>query len=139
MRERTYEDMSMTRRRFMLLAVALLALNVFFWLAQSGFALPQALIQRFFGPRVIRAEVVLQAADGSIQDWRIDRGVIVAVSGGGTSLTLRERDGTLATEQVDPRAQVRPYGGSVAQLHKRMRVVVYHQANLPAQIVQVGG
>jgi hypothetical protein len=129
----------MTRRRFMLLAVALVAVNVFFWLAQSGFALPQALIQRFFGPHVIRAEVVLQANDGSIQDWRIDRGTIVAVSGGGTSLTLRERDGTLATEQVDPRAQVRPYGGSVAQLRRRMRVVVYHQANLPAEIVQVGG
>jgi hypothetical protein len=124
----------------MFLAVALVAVNVFFWLAEGGFAVSQALIQRFFGPRVVRAEVVLQAADGSIQDWRIDRGVIVTVAGGGTSLTLRERDGTLATEQVDPRAQVRPLTyGSVAQLRKRMRVVVYHQANLPAEIVQVEG
>jgi hypothetical protein len=124
----------------MFLAVAVVAVNVFFWLAEGGFAVSQALIQRFFGPRVVRAEVVLQAADGSIQDWRIDRGVIVTVAGGGTSLTLRERDGTLATEQVDPRAQVRPLTyGSVAQLRKRMRVVVYHQANLPAEIVQVEG
>jgi hypothetical protein len=124
----------------MFLAVAVVAVNVFFWLAEGGFAVSQALIQRFFGPRVVRAEVVLQAADGSIQDWRIDRGVIVTVAGGGTSLTLRERDATLATEQVDPRAQVRPLTyGSVAQLRKRMRVVVYHQANLPAEIVQVEG
>jgi hypothetical protein len=66
--------------------------------------------------------------------------VFVPVAAGGTSLTLRERDGTLATEQVDPRAQVRPLTyGSVAQLRKRMRVVVYHQANLPAEIVQVEG
>ena len=41
--------MTMNRRRFMLLAVALVALNTFFWLAQGGFALPQAIINQFFG------------------------------------------------------------------------------------------
>jgi len=126
------------RRRFMLLAAALLAVNVFFWLAQGGFAIPQTLVNEFFGNRMVRAEVVLKAADGSIQDWRIDRGVITSISG--TTFTLRERDGTLATVQVDPRARVVPVTfGSVAQLHRRQRVVVYHRANLPAEIVQVEG
>jgi hypothetical protein len=130
--------MWMNRRRFMLLATALVAVNVFFWLAQSGFAIPQALINQFFGNRLVRAEVVLRAADGSIQDWRIDRGTISSISG--TTLTLRERDGTFASVQVDPRARVVPatFGG-VAQLRRRLRVVVYHQANSPAEIVQVEG
>jgi hypothetical protein len=130
--------MPVTRRRFMLLAVALVAVNAFFWLAQSGFAIPQALINQFFGKRMVRAEVVLQAADGSIQDWRIDRGVITSISG--STYTLRERDGTTATVQIDPRARVLPYGfGGVAQLRRRLHVVVYHQANLAAEIVQVEG
>ena len=73
--------MPVTRRRFMLLAVALVAVNAFFWLAQGGFAIPQTLVNQFFGKRMVRAEVVLQAADGSIQDWRIDRGQIPCLPG----------------------------------------------------------
>jgi len=122
----------------MLLAVALVAVNVFFWLAQGGFAIPQALVNQFFGSRMVRAEVVLKAADGSIQDWRIDRGVITSIAG--TSVTLRERDGTVATVQVDPRAKVLPlWFGTAAQLRRRLHVVLYHQANAPAEIVQVEG
>ena len=34
--------MTMNRRRFMLLAVALVAVNTFFWVAQGGFALAEA-------------------------------------------------------------------------------------------------
>ncbi|MEN3341826.1 MAG: hypothetical protein V7644_1230 [Actinomycetota bacterium] len=128
--------MPVNRRRFMLLATALVAVNAFFWLAQGGLAIPQALINQFFGNRMVRAEVVLQAADGSTQDWRIDRGVIVSISG--TTFTLRERDGTLASVQVDPRARVLPASfGRVPQLHRRLHVVVYHQANALAEIVQV--
>lgn len=133
------EDVTMTRRRFMLLAVALVALNSFFWLAQGGFALPKAIINQFFGNRMVRAEVLVQAQDGSIQDWRIDRGVITAISG--TSVTLRERDATSVTIQVDPAARVQgsPKIFSVAQLKRRLRVVIYRQANLPAEVVQVEG
>jgi hypothetical protein len=133
------EDTTMTRRRFMLLAVALVSLNSFFWLAQGGFALPKAIINQFFGSRMVRAEVLVQAADGSIQDWRIDRGVITAISG--SSVTLRERDATSVTIQVDPVARVTGSVRivSVAQLRRRLRVVVYHQANAPAEIVQVEG
>ena len=53
------EDMTMNRRRFLFLATALVAVNSFFWLAQSGFALPRAIINQFFGGNMIRAEVLI--------------------------------------------------------------------------------
>jgi hypothetical protein len=130
----------MNRRRFIFLAVALVALTALVWAAQGGSALPPPIIKEFFGNRMVRAEVLVQAPDGSTQDWRIDRGVITAVAG--TTITLRERNGDVVPLQVDPNAQVRgPLGRSitVAQLRRRMRVVVFRQANAPAQLVQVEG
>jgi hypothetical protein len=128
----------MNRRRFMFLAIALLAVNTFFWLAQGGFALPGALINQFFGSKMVRAEVLVQGPAG-VQDWRIDRGVITAVTG--TSVTLREADATMVTLDISPTARVQgaPRIAGVAQLRRRLRVVIYHQANLPAEIVQVEG
>jgi hypothetical protein len=112
--------------------------NSFFWLAQGGFALPKAIINQFFGNRMVRAEVLLQAP-GGVQDWRIDRGVITAVAG--TTITLREADATTVTLDIAPTARVQgsPRIFSPAQLRRRLRVVVYHQANLPAEVVQVEG
>ena len=130
--------MTMNRRRFMFLTLAVVAVNSFFWLAQGGFALPGAIINQFFGNRLVRAEVLMQAP-GGVQDWRIDRGVITAVAG--TNVTLREADATTVTLAISPTARVQGSARiwSVAQLRKRLRVVVYHQANLPAEIVQVEG
>ena len=130
--------MGMKRRRFIALAAALLALNAFFWLAQSGFALPKALINQFFGPNMVRAEVIVANGAGT-QDWRIDRGVITAVSG--TTVTLRERDNTSVTLPLDPAARVQGPAriSSIAQLRRRLRIVVYRQADLPATLVQVEG
>jgi hypothetical protein len=129
----------MNRRRFMLLAVTLVAVNSFFWLAQGGFALPKAVINQFFGNRMVRAEVLVQAPGGGVQDWRIDRGVITAVAG--TTVTLREADGTTVVVDVSPSARIqgRPRVRSAGQLRKRLRVTLYHQANLPADLVQVEG
>jgi hypothetical protein len=123
----------MTRRRFMLLAVTLVALNTFFWLAASGFALPKSIVNQFFGNRMVRAEVILQSPAGP-QDWRIDRGVITAIAG--STLTLREADGTVVTVDIDPNARVQGLRG---RLRTHLRVVVYHQANAPADLVQVEG
>jgi hypothetical protein len=129
----------MGRKRFVVLAVALLALNLFFWLAQSGFSLTQGLISQFFGGRMVRAEVVLQAADGSIQDYRLDQGVIVALSGG--AVTLRERDGNAVAVPIDPNAQVYlgTQVGTPSVLHRRMRIIMIRLANAPATQVQVLG
>ena len=56
--------MTMTRRRFLYLAATLVAVNSFFWLAQSGFALPKAIINQFFGGNLIRAEVLVASPGG---------------------------------------------------------------------------
>jgi hypothetical protein len=129
--------MSMSRRRFAVLLCAVVAVNAFFWLAQGGFALPRAMIDRFFGPRMIRAEVIVQAPGGAVNDFRIDRGVIVAVAPG--SLDLLERDGTTVTIAVGRRARVVgfPAVTTVAQLRPSMRVLVVRKANGPANMVKV--
>jgi hypothetical protein len=130
--------MTVTRRRFLYLAAALVAVNSFFWLAQTGFALPQAIINQFFGGSMIRSEVLISIPGGT-QDWRIDRGVITSISG--TAVTLRERDATVVSLQIDPNARVQgPLRfSSVAQLRRRLRVVIYRQADQPATLVQVEG
>jgi hypothetical protein len=131
--------MAMTRRRrFLFLATALIAVNSFFWLAQSGFALPQAIINQFFGGKMIRSEVLISTPGGT-QDWRIDRGVITAISG--TAVTLLEKDATVVSLQIDPNARVQGPArfASVGQLRRRLRVVIYRQADQPATLVQVEG
>jgi hypothetical protein len=129
----------MSRRRFLILVCAVACVNAFFWVAQSGFALPRSLIDRFFGPRMIRAEVIVQGPAGGINDFRLDRGVIVSVSRG--QLVLREQDGTTVTIPVAPRATVTgsPSVTSVADLRPAMRVLVVRRANARARQIQVEG
>ncbi len=133
--------MGVTRRRFAALAVVLVSVNVFFWLAGSGFALPGTggIIQTLLGGRMIRAEVVWQAPDGTIRDTQLYRGVITAVAPG--SITLRERDRPADVIPVAPDATVR-IGGQVettSQLKRGMRVVIARGANEPADTIQVEG
>ena len=130
--------MYVKRRHFLFLAIGLVALNSFFWLAGSGFALPKEIVNQFFGSRMIRAEVLLQAPGGP-QDWRIDRGVITAIAL--PNITLREADGTSVTLQVNSTARVQgpPRFYNVTRLKRGLRVVIYHQANLPSDLVQVEG
>jgi hypothetical protein len=131
--------MTMRRRRFLILATALVAVNCFFWLAQSGFAIPLGIINQFFGGNMIRSEVLIATPTGGTQDWRIDRGVITAISG--TNVTLRERDQTVVSLQIDPNARIQGSARftSVFLLRKRLRIVVYRQADQPATLVQVEG
>ena len=72
-------------------------------------------------------------------DWLIDRGVIRTISG--PSMTLIEGDGRLVTVVVDQNARVQGSArfASVARLRPRLRVVTYHQANAPVQLIQVEG
>jgi hypothetical protein len=132
--------MTVNRRRFMLLAVALIALNTFFWIAPGGFALSRALIDQYFGARMIRAEVLVQTPTGT-EDYRIDRGVITVVTPG--SIVLREKNGDMVPIQVAPTATVAGAGrgrtGSVAALRRGMRVTVFRLANAPADSIQVEG
>jgi hypothetical protein len=128
------------RRRFAALATVIVALNLFFWLAQSGFALPGAgIIQSLLGGgRMIRAEIVWQAPDGSIQDTQLYRGVITAVSP--TSITLKEKDRS-DTIPLSTTVSVQGYvrSATVTALRKGMRVVVARPANAPADTIQIEG
>jgi hypothetical protein len=128
--------MTMTRRRLMLLTVTLVMVNSFFWLAQGGFALPRAIIANLFGPRMIRAEVLDLAPDGSVQDVRVDRGLIRAVTAGG--ITISELDGTLVSIPLSSSTSVSGRVFSTNQLRRGMRVTVVRPANGPATEVQVG-
>jgi hypothetical protein len=130
---------TMNRRRFMLLAVALVVLNSFFWLAQGGFALSRAVIDQFFGQRMIRAEVLVQTPSGA-QDYRIDRGVIRTVTPG--SIIIREKNGDMVPIQISINASVTGAGGrtsSTSALRRGMRVIVIALANQPADTIQVEG
>jgi hypothetical protein len=123
----------------MVLAVALVALNSFFWLVQGGFALPRAVIADLFGPRLIRAEVLVQTPTGGTADYRIDRGVIMTTALG--TITLRELNGELVTLNVasDARVQIGSRYDVLASLRKRMRVTVLRDANGPVSLIQVEG
>ena len=110
---------------------AVLALNAALWLAQTGFALPTSLGSYFFGPKMVRAEVVVKDA-GVVHDFRVDRGRIRAISG--TTLTLAERDGTVVPVPVSPSAQVTINGSpsSFSALRKRMLATTIRDNGAPA-------
>jgi len=129
----------MNRRRFMFLAIALVALNSFFWMAQGGFALPRAVINQLFGSQMIRAEVLVQTPTGA-QDYRVDRGVIKTLAPG--SMTIREKNGDMVPIQISSTASVTGPGGrilSISILRRGMRVMVVAPANAPAESIQVEG
>ena len=134
--------MSVNRRRFAVLAVVLVTVNVFFWLAGSGFALPGGgggLLQTLLGGRLIRAEIVWQAPDGTIRDSQLYRGVITSVSPG--SITLREKDRSADVIPVATDAVVRSgfLVETTSSLKRGMRVLVEVPANAPADTIQVEG
>ena len=135
---RARNHVGMFRRRFAFLAAILIALNSFFWLAQGSFALPRAVIDRFFGPRLIRAEVIV-GGPRTVNDFRIDRGVIVSTASG--SITIRERDGTVVTVSVTAATRVLPAFRftDVSQLRPPMRILVVRRANGPATQIEVEG
>jgi len=128
--------MTMTRRRFMFLAVTLVMVNSFFWLAQGGFALPRAIFANLFGRNMIRAEVLELAPDGSVQDLRVDRGIIRIVTPGG--IMVAELDGTTVSIPLSSSTSVSGRVFSTSQLRRGMRVTVVRPANGPATEVQVG-
>lgn len=131
--------MTVNRRRFMLLAVALVVLNTFFWVAQGGFALPAAIVDQFFGARMIRAEVLVQTPTGAT-DYRIDRGVIKAITPG--SIVLKEKNGDMVPIQLASSASVTGPAGRRATstaLRVGLRVLVIRLADGPADTIQVEG
>lgn len=114
---------------------ALLTLNAVLFLVQPGLALPNALAGYFFGPKMVRAEVIVLDR-GTVHDYRLDRGRIRAVGNG--SLTLLERDGTVVTVPVAPDAQVTLGGRPVAlaRLRRGMTALTVRDGGQRAELVR---
>lgn len=129
--------MSMRRRRFTILAAALVALNLVLWLAPPAGALRDSLIEQLFGQRLIRAEVVVRGTGNTTGDYLLDRGVVTAIAP--DSLTLREQDGKVQTIPLAATTQVTGLRRFtvVAALRKNLHVLVVRPANGAASLVQV--
>jgi hypothetical protein len=101
-----FSDHNVRVRRWIGLAAAGTAMVVLV-LAQAGGASLASLGTFFFGPKLVRAEVITSES-GVIHDYRVDRGRIRAI--GQLSLTLLEKDGTTVVVQVAPNADIRLSG-----------------------------
>jgi len=120
---------------------ALLVVNAVLLAAQPGFALstalPRSLENYFFGPKLIRAEVLVRDG-GLLRGYRIDRGVIRAKADG--SLTIREQDATIHTIPVSPAASISIRGRPVSfsTLRRGMFATVIREGDAPAIEIRVG-
>jgi len=129
----------MKRRSKALWAVAaLLLVNAVLLAAQPGVAPPGPMGSYFFGPKLVRADVLL-SDNGGLHDYRIDRGVIRAKAPG--SLTLRERDGTLVTIAFSPSASITLGGRPVpfSLLRRGLVATVIRDGDAPAIEVRITG
>ena len=114
---------------------ALLALNAVLVVVQPSVALPNALAGYFFGPKMVRAEVIVQDG-GVLHDYRLDRGRIRAVSA--DSLTLLERDGTVVIVPVASTAEIRLTGRIVplTRLRRGMWALTVREGDGAASVVR---
>ncbi len=108
-------------------------------LVQRGAAGPGSLGALFFGPKLVRAEVVLSEG-GTLHDYRIDRGRIRSAGAGRVSLL--ERDGTTVDVPLAPTADVR-VGGRRVPVNRLRRMTgrvatTVRDGDAPAETVQVG-
>ena len=127
-----------TKRSKALWAVAaLLLVNAVLLVASPGLALPGNLGNYFFGPRLVRAEVLVKDG-GALHVYRVDRGTIRGKTGG--ELVLREGDGTLITIAVSPTATITFRGRPAAynQLRRGMVATVIREGDAPATEVRAG-
>jgi hypothetical protein len=126
------------RSKALWVVAALLAVNAVLLAAQPGLALPGSLGNYFFGPKLVRAEVLVNDA-GVLHDYRVYRGAIRAKAPG--SLTLRERDGSLQTIAISPNASITLAGRPVpfSLLRRGMVATVIRDGDAPAIEVRVTG
>ncbi len=127
--------MKTRRAKGLWIGVALLAVNATLLLAQPGLALPGSLGNYFFGPKLVRAEVLVKDG-GVLHDYRVDRGIIRAKANG--SLSVLERDGSLVTISVAPTAAITIGGrpASFAALRRGMVATIIRDGDAPANEVR---
>ena len=118
--------------------VAAFAMNAGLWLAQGSFgALPRSLADYFFGPRLVRAEVVLKDR-GVVHVYRLDRGRVRAVNASAGTITLLERDGTVVTIPVAPNARILVNGSPapLTAVKRKMMALTVRDGDAPAETVR---
>ena len=123
------------RQQGLWIVAALLAVNAALLAAQPGLALPGSLGNYFFGPKLVRAEVLVRDG-GVLHDYRVDRGTIRSKAGG--TLTLLERDGSVVAISVAPNAAISIGGqpASYAALRRGMVATVIRDGDAPANEVR---
>lgn len=132
------DNVNVTRRTLTAaLAVALVPAGSALGLARAA-AVPQATATYLLGPRMIRAEVALHAADGTTPDVRIDRGRLTKRYGAG-ALTLSEPFGTTVIK-VSPAALVTLNGkaSTLRALRPGMQVAIPRTNDQAAPAVYAG-
>ncbi len=120
-------------RKILIGIAALLALNAVLFVAAPSAALPASLASYFYGPKMVRAEVVVK--DSGIRDYRLDRG---KVRSDGNSLTLVEADNTVVVVPVAPSAQITLNGANVplSSLRRGHKVLTVRNGETGAQVVR---
>jgi hypothetical protein len=120
-----------------LLAGLLLAFNVVLALSQSSGALPLGLGNRFLGPNMLRAEIVVKVG-GSYHDYLLDNGRIRNLNAGTSLVTLVEKDGKVVSVPVAPNARITLNGTVVpfSSLRRGLRAMTIRDGNAPAETVQ---
>src|SRR5215207_5257463 len=130
------DNASMRKKGIAVWTVAvLLALNAVLLAEGAGLALPGSLGNYFFGPKLVRAEVLVKDG-GVLHDYRVDRGTIRSKAGG--TLTLFERDGTVVAIPVGPNAAITIGGhpAGYAALRRGMVATVIRDGDAPANEVR---
>jgi hypothetical protein len=128
----------MTRKRWALVlgALATLVLATAFATARAIPGLPENLPRYLLGPKLVRAEVVVLDG-GVLHDYRIDRGRIRALTR--SSITIRERDGSIVTIPFATTARIRLNGrpAGLAALRRGMMVLTVRDGDAPAERIEV--
>ena len=133
----------MLKGRRVRFAVAVLAtafaMNAALWLATAGLAHPRTFLEQFFGPRMVRAEVVVMER-GSPRDYQLDQGRVRAVRVAAGVITLAERDGTVVDIQVAPGARIEVNGSpaTLRAIRRGMTAQTVRAGDSPAHIVRAG-
>jgi hypothetical protein len=88
-----------------------------------------------FGPNLVRAEVIT-LENGTLNDYRVDRGLIRSLGRG--SLELQERDGTIATIPIaDAAIDIDGRAVGVSSLRVRMRATTLRSLSGAAKRISV--
>jgi hypothetical protein len=116
--------------------VGLLGVNGVLLLTESGSALPRGLGDYFFGPKLVRADVLVR--DGGMHEFRLDKGRLLRRAG--SSLMIREADGTVVVVRVAPDAAIvlRGKPATLPELQPGMTVTTIREGANPASEVLVG-